>query len=78
MQVEIQKWGNSAAVRLPALVLRDAGMGLGQALELTIEDGKLIFAPKRDYKLEELLTAITPENCHPLLLDDSLKGNESW
>jgi antitoxin MazE len=78
MQVEIQKWGNSAAVRLPALVLRDAGIGLGQALELTIEDGKLIFAPKRDYKLEELLAEITPENCHPLLLDDSLKGNESW
>jgi len=65
MQVEIQKWGNSAAVRLPALVL-------------TIENGKLIFTPKREYKLEELLAAITPENCHPLLLDDSLKGNESW
>jgi antitoxin MazE len=78
MQVEIQKWGNSAAVRLPALVLRDAGIGLGQALELTIENGKLIFTPKREYKLEELLAAITPENCHPLLLDDSLKGNESW
>jgi len=78
MQVEIQKWGNSAAVRLPALVLRDAGIGLGQSLELTIENGKLIFTPKREYKLEELLAAITPENCHPLLLDDSLKGNESW
>jgi antitoxin component of MazEF toxin-antitoxin module len=51
---------------------------LGQALELTVEDGKLIFAPKKEYKLEELVAAITPENCHPLLLDDSLKGNESW
>ncbi|MBS1221876.1 MAG: transcriptional regulator/antitoxin, MazE [Proteobacteria bacterium] len=78
MQVQIQKWGNSAAVRLPAPVLRDAGIALGQALELTVEDGKLIFAPKKEYKLEELVAAITPENCHPLLLDDSLKGNESW
>jgi antitoxin MazE len=78
MQVEIQKWGNSAAVRLPAPVLRDAGIALGQTLELTVEDGKLIFAPSKEYKLEELVAAITPENCHPLLLDDSLKGNESW
>ena len=36
MQVQIQKWGNSAAVRLPAPVLRDAGIALGQALELTV------------------------------------------
>lgn len=78
MQVEIQKWGNSAAVRLPAPILRDAGIALGQSLELTVEDGKLIFAPKQEYQLDELVAAITPENCHSLLLDDSLKGNESW
>lgn len=78
MQVEVQKWGNSAAVRLPAPVLRDAGIVLGQALELTVEDGKLVLAPAKEYTLEELVAAITLENCHPLLLDDSLKGNESW
>jgi antitoxin MazE len=78
MQVEIQKWGNSAAVRLPVPVLRDAGIVLGQALELTVENGKLIFTPKKEYRLEALVAAITAENCHALLLDDNLKGNERW
>lgn len=78
MEVEIQKWGNSAAVRLPALVLREAGISLGQTLELTIENGRLVFAPKKEFSLEELVAAITPDNCHPLLLDDGLKGNETW
>jgi antitoxin component of MazEF toxin-antitoxin module len=47
-------------------------------MELTIEDGKLVLSPKTDYKLEDLVAAINPENCHPLLLDDGLKGNEVW
>lgn len=78
MQVEIQKWGNSAAVRLPAPMLREAGIALGQALELTLEDGKLILSPKPEYTLENLVAAITPENCHPLLMDDGVKGDEVW
>lgn len=78
MQVEIQKWGNSAAVRLPPPILRDAGIFLGQALELTVEDGRLIFSPKKEYRLEELVAAISPENSHPLLLNDGLKGSEVW
>ncbi|MBK6999834.1 MAG: AbrB/MazE/SpoVT family DNA-binding domain-containing protein [Rhodoferax sp.] len=78
MQVEIQKWGNSAAVRLPATILRDAGIALGQALDVTIADGKLVFSPKPHYKLEDLVAKISPDNCHALLLDDGLRGNEIW
>jgi len=78
MRVEIQKWGNSAAVRLPAPILRDIGIAVGQSLDLTVEDGKLVFAPRQEYKLEDLVSAITPENCHPLLLEDGPKGNENW
>lgn len=78
MQVEIQKWGNSAAVRLPVPILRDAGIVLGQALELTVEEGRLIFTPKTEYKLEDMVAAMTPDNCHTLLLEDAPKGNEIW
>jgi len=78
MQVQIQKWGNSAAVRLPAPVLRDAGITLGQALELTVEDGKLIFAPKKEYKLE--IVSEEPLKFKELygIYTNPLKGNESW
>ncbi len=76
MQVEIQKWGNSAAIRLPATILRDAGVTLGQVLDVTIADKKLVFSPKVHYKLEDLVAKINPDNCHALLLDDSLRGNE--
>ena len=41
MRVEVRKWGNSAAVRLPAPALKDAGMQVGQSLELRVEEGRL-------------------------------------
>lgn len=78
MNVEIQKWGNSAAVRLPSVVLRDVGLSIGQSMNLTVDSGKLVLVPQHGYRLEDLVAAVNSENCHELLIDSRAKGNEFW
>lgn len=77
MRVEIQKWGNSAAVRVPARALKDAGVHIGQSLELHVEEGRLVLKPAAE-SLEDLLARMTPENMHPLVLEGAAVGAEAW
>jgi len=77
MLVEIQKWGNSAALRLPAAALKEAGLQIGQKLQLRSEAGKILLEPA-PASLEELVARITPENRHAPLLDDADQGREAW
>lgn len=57
MRLSIQKWGNSASVRLPAALLEQIGAEVGSSLEVTVtKDGLLLKPEKRKtYKLSELL-----------------------
>jgi len=77
MRVEVQKWGNSAALRIPAPALKDAGMQVGQSLDLRVEGGKLVIEPASE-SLEDLLAKMTPENCHGLVLEGPAAGAEAW
>lgn len=77
MLVEIQKWGNSAAVRVPSVALKDAGMQIGQSVDMRVEDGRLVIAPATE-RLEDLLAKITPENQPALVFDDPATGAEAW
>ena len=77
MRVEVCKWGNSAAVRVPAPALRDAGLQVGQSLELRVEDGRLVLEPAAE-SLDALLAKVTPENRHGLDLEGPSVGAETW
>jgi antitoxin MazE len=77
MKVEIAKWGNSAAVRVPAWALHDTGLQIGQSLELHAEGRRLILEPAAD-SLDDLLAQVTPQNRHALAFDDRLVGEEIW
>ncbi len=50
-QVQIAKWGNSSAIRLPKAVLDELGLKPGQSVELTVKDGKGIIEPARPKKI---------------------------
>ncbi len=52
MRVSIQKWGNSAAIRLPAALLNQIGASIGNALEI---DPAFLKVAKPKYKLADLL-----------------------
>ena len=77
MRGEVQKWGNSAALRIPAPALKDAGMQVGQSLELRVEQGRLVIEPATE-SLEDLLAKMTPENQHGLALEGPAAGAEAW
>ena len=75
--VEIQKWGNSAALRVPASALKEAGFEIGQRLYLSVSDGRLCLEPFQE-SLDALVARITPENRHGQRLDHNPAGNEAW
>lgn len=62
MKLNIQKWGNSAAIRLPATMLSQIGAGIGDAVEV---DPAAFRVAKPKYKLDDLL-AQCDKNASPL------------
>ncbi|GLH34278.1 PbsX family transcriptional regulator [Pseudomonas sp. BR1R-5] len=58
MQIKIQQWGNSAAIRLPATVLKQMHLGVGSTLSLDTQGETMVLKPVRAnprYTLEELM-----------------------
>lgn len=45
MEIEMGKWGNSAAFRVPAELVRQSGMTVGSKMEIVFEDGALKIKP---------------------------------
>jgi antitoxin MazE len=65
MRVIVKKWGNSAAVRMPASVMEAARLHLDDTVDVREEDGRIIIEPLRQrFDLEEMVAAITAENVH--------------
>ena len=79
MQVEVVKWGNSSAVRLPAAVLKEVHVSLGERLELKIEEGRIVLAPaQREYRLEDMVAGINKRNRHSAVDFGAPVGREAW
>ena len=56
MEVVLKKMGNSTALVMPPLVLKDLGIGVGQHMTLdTTADGKIVLTPKRKYTLTHMI-----------------------
>jgi len=45
MQSQINKWGNSAAVRIPANILADIGLSIHSNINIEVRDGRIIIEP---------------------------------
>ncbi len=80
MLTKVQKWGNSMALRIPKAFADEMQITTETAVELTIEDGKLVINPVREpeYTLEDLLALITPENIHNEVDWGAPVGQEVW
>jgi antitoxin MazE len=58
MRVQISKWGNSTALRIPKSVVEELALQPGQEVELTVERGEARLRPIRKapfYRLEDLV-----------------------
>ena len=86
MRIEIQKWGNSAALRLNKAVLKQLSTDIGDKFEVEVRDGGIFLKPipaQPEYTLEELLASCTKKNTRlddedQEWLGDSPKGKEIW
>lgn len=80
MEVIVKKWGNSAAVRIPASVMAAAHVALDQSVEVREEQGRIVIEPvrRKTYKLDELLGGITAKNLHKPIDTGAPVGKEIW
>ena len=63
----LQKWGNSAGVRLPKKIIKAANLKLDQELIVSLNGQSIVLTPlqpQNSLTLEEMLKGVTPENVH--------------
>ena len=79
MKIQIQKWGNSLALRIPKSFAVESKIKQGSTVEVSLENGKIIVFPvaEPEYLLDELLSQITPENLHGEIDTGASVGKEA-
>jgi antitoxin MazE len=80
MRAVVRKWGNSAAVRIPATVMQSMHLDLDEAVDVREEAGRIVIEPvrKKTYDLRELVKAITARNQHEAVEFGPAQGKEVW
>jgi antitoxin MazE len=80
MRATVKKWGNSAAVRIPASVMEAMSLDLDEVVEIREEKGRIVIEPARqkDYALNDLLKGITSSNLHEAVEFGPPEGREVW
>lgn len=66
MRATVKKWGNSAAVRMPAAVMEEARLEIDQAVDIRVELGRVVIEPVAapEFTLDSLLAGVTHDNLH--------------
>ena len=82
MLTKIQKWGNSQGLRLTKALLNEAGIHVGDEVNVSVQNGRIIVEPvspvRGRYDLETLLSEM-PEAYRPEELDwGPPTGKEIW
>ncbi len=81
MKSQVQKWGNSLALRIPKAVADEIGLKNATAVELTSDEGKLVVTPvavKPRWTLKRLLARVTDANLHAEHEVGLTEGKEAW
>ena len=80
MKSTVRKWGNSAAVRIPASVMDAMHLDLDDVVEVREEKGRIVIEPVRqkNYFLDDLLKGITAKNLHEVVEFGQPEGKEVW
>jgi antitoxin MazE len=79
MKIQIQKWGNSLALRIPKSFAVETRIERGSTVEVTLEKDGIVMRPaKEEITLENLLDEITEENLHSETDFGSPEGKEAW
>jgi antitoxin MazE len=80
VKTSVKKWGNSAAVRIPASVMQATSLAVDEVVDVREEAGRIVIEPVRQktYDLRKLLKGITPNNQHEAVDFGPAMGKEAW
>ena len=78
MYATVSKWGNSLGIRIPRGIAQDANIAEGTAIDLRVENGRIVLERIEVESLEVLLARVTPENLHGEQLTDPPVEREVW
>lgn len=79
MNIEVGKWGNSLAVRIPGAFARELELQDGMKVDVSLVEGAIVLRPKsKEYSLDELVAGISPENLHDETDWGEPVGRELW
>lgn len=80
MRVQLQKWGNSLALRIPKPFADKMAVREGAVLDLSVTRGKLVAAPvaKGQLTLKQLLRKVENSNLHGETDFGRATGREVW
>ena len=78
MRVMVKKWGNSAAVRIPASVMQAAKISLDSPVTVREQNGCILIEPDLEpgLDLNTLLDGIRPDNIHEEFYTGTPVGRE--
>jgi len=81
MTAKISKWGNSQGLRIPKDIMEDLHLSVGDTVNITVEDDKVIIEPikheKPKYNLNDLVAKIPSDYKTNEEFNNTL-GNEEW
>lgn len=80
MEIKLQKWGNSDAIRIPSSILKSLNLKTNDKVILEkVEDKIVITIPKKKHiSLEEKFKAYKGENLAKEFVWDEPRGREIW
>ena len=81
MKVQVQKWGNSLALRIPKSFAQEIEIEQGSVVDLSLEKGEIVIRPVDDepeYTLDQLLARVTKDNIHGEVDTGKARGREAW
>ena len=79
MQVALQKWGNSLALRIPAGFARQIKVRQGDPVQLSLTDNKLTIQPaKPSFQAKSLIRKIKKHHGHRETDWGASRGAEVW
>ena len=79
MVTTIQRWGNSLGVRIPKPFAVQAALTENSEVDISLEDGRIVLSPAvKEWKLDDLLSRITPRNAHKEIGWGHKAGAEAW
>ncbi len=80
MKVQVRKWGNSLALRIPKSFALEAKVKEGSAVDISLKKGKIVLTPlnEKKYTLEGLLSEVNDRNIHEEIFTGEPVGREVW